>query len=46
VTPLVATVDAMVRAGIADSSAAYIEKPYLSDELARTLRELLDQPAR
>jgi CheY-like chemotaxis protein len=38
--------DAMVRAGIADSSAAYIEKPYLPDELARTLRELLDQPVR
>jgi PAS domain S-box-containing protein len=38
--------DAMVRAGIADSSAAYIEKPYLPDELARTLRVLLDQPAR
>ena len=38
--------DAMVRAGIADSSAAYIEKPYLPDELARTLRALLDQPLR
>jgi PAS domain S-box-containing protein len=38
--------DAMVRAGIADSSAAYIEKPYLPDELARTLRTLLDQSAR
>jgi DNA-binding NarL/FixJ family response regulator len=34
--------DAMVRAGIAEASAAYIEKPYVPDELARSVRMLLD----
>jgi PAS domain S-box-containing protein len=34
--------DSMVRAGIADASAAYIEKPYVPDELARTVRRLLN----
>jgi PAS domain S-box-containing protein len=33
--------DADVRQWIADTSAAYLEKPYLPDELARKLRELL-----
>jgi two-component system cell cycle sensor histidine kinase/response regulator CckA len=34
--------DTLVRHGIADASAAYLEKPYLPDELARKLRQLLD----
>src|SRR5579864_3608008 len=34
--------DAMVRAGIADATAAYIEKPYLPDDLARAVRKLFD----
>jgi two-component system, cell cycle sensor histidine kinase and response regulator CckA len=33
--------DAMVRAGIADASTAYIEKPYLPDELAQSVRTVL-----
>jgi two-component system, cell cycle sensor histidine kinase and response regulator CckA len=34
--------DATVRVGIAADTAAYIEKPFLPDELARKLRERLD----
>ena len=34
--------DSMVRAGIADASAAYLEKPYVPDDLARTVRRLLN----
>jgi len=34
--------DTVVRHGIADQSAAFIEKPYLPDELARTIRAVLD----
>jgi CheY-like chemotaxis protein len=34
--------DTVVRHGIADASAAYLEKPYLPDELARKVREVLD----
>jgi two-component system, cell cycle sensor histidine kinase and response regulator CckA len=34
--------DTVVRHGIADATAAFIEKPYLPDELARKVREVLD----
>jgi hypothetical protein len=34
--------DTLIRHGIADASAAYLEKPYLPEELARKLRQLLD----
>jgi two-component system cell cycle sensor histidine kinase/response regulator CckA len=34
--------DTLVRHGIAGASAAYLEKPYLSEELGRKVRELLD----
>jgi CheY-like chemotaxis protein len=34
--------DMIVRHGIAKSDIAYVEKPYLPDELARKMRELLD----
>jgi two-component system, cell cycle sensor histidine kinase and response regulator CckA len=34
--------DSTIRVGIAADTAAYIEKPFLPDELARKLRELLD----
>ena len=37
--------DTIIRQGIADASAAYLEKPYLPDELARKLRALLDADA-
>jgi PAS domain S-box-containing protein len=37
--------DTVVRHGIADARAAFIEKPYLPDDLARKLRQLLDQQA-
>jgi hypothetical protein len=30
-----------VRRGIADSSAAFLEKPYLADQLAAKVREVL-----
>jgi PAS domain S-box-containing protein len=33
--------DTILRHGIAEESAAYIEKPYLPDDLARAIRELL-----
>ncbi len=35
--------DTILRLGIADSSAAFIEKPYLPDELARAVRDALDR---
>ena len=34
--------DAVLRRGIAHAEAAYIEKPYLPDDLARKVREVLD----
>jgi len=34
--------DTVVRHGIADATAAFIEKPYLPDELAAKVREVLD----
>ena len=34
--------DEVVREGIADATAAFLEKPYLPDELARKIREVLD----
>ncbi len=34
-----------LRPGIADSPATFIEKPFLPDELARTIRGVLDQPS-
>ncbi len=36
------TDEAAVRRGVLDQSAAFIEKPFSSDELARHVRELLD----
>jgi hypothetical protein len=36
--------DTIVRHGIADARAAFIEKPYLPQELARKVREVLDGP--
>jgi two-component system cell cycle sensor histidine kinase/response regulator CckA len=33
--------DTAVHEGIADASAAYIQKPYLADDLARKIRETL-----
>jgi CheY-like chemotaxis protein len=38
--------DTVVRRGIADASAAFIEKPYLPDELAAKVREVLDRGRR
>jgi PAS domain S-box-containing protein len=35
--------DTILRLGIAESAAAYIEKPFLPDELARTIRGVLDR---
>ncbi|HUZ15686.1 MAG TPA: PAS domain S-box protein [Gaiellaceae bacterium] len=35
--------DTVVRHGIAEARAAFIEKPYLPEELARKVREVLDQ---
>jgi two-component system cell cycle sensor histidine kinase/response regulator CckA len=35
--------DAVLRLGIADSAVDFIEKPYLPDELARTIRNVLDR---
>jgi PAS domain S-box-containing protein len=35
--------DTVLRLGIADASAAFIEKPYLPDELARAIRTVIDQ---
>ncbi|HLX33317.1 MAG TPA: PAS domain S-box protein [Gaiellaceae bacterium] len=35
--------DTILRLGIAESSAAFIEKPFLPDELARTVRGVLDR---
>jgi two-component system cell cycle sensor histidine kinase/response regulator CckA len=34
--------DATVRQGLSEANVAFIEKPYLPDELARTLRSVLD----
>jgi two-component system, cell cycle sensor histidine kinase and response regulator CckA len=36
--------DTIIRHGIAQSTTAYLEKPYLPDELARKVREVLDDP--
>jgi DNA-binding NarL/FixJ family response regulator len=36
--------DTIIRHGIAHSTTAYLEKPYLPDELARKVREVLDDP--
>ena len=38
--------DQVIRHGIAEAVAAFIEKPYLPDELARAVREALDSPPR
>jgi PAS domain S-box-containing protein len=38
--------DTILRHGIADATAAFIEKPYLPDELAVKVREVLDQRIR
>jgi CheY-like chemotaxis protein len=38
--------DQVVHHGIAEAVAAFIEKPFLPDELARAVREALDSPAR
>jgi signal transduction histidine kinase/ActR/RegA family two-component response regulator len=35
--------DTILRLGIAESSAEYIEKPFLPDDLARTIRRALDR---
>jgi PAS domain S-box-containing protein len=35
--------DTVLRLGIADASAAFIEKPYLPDQLAATIRAILDR---
>jgi CheY-like chemotaxis protein len=35
--------DTAVRHGIADGNADFIEKPYLPDDLARKVREILDR---
>jgi hypothetical protein len=34
--------DSILRHGVADATVAYIEKPYLIDELGRKVRELLE----
>lgn len=39
------TDDVVIRRGVVDRSAAFIEKPFSSDELARQIRQLLDGPA-
>jgi len=36
--------DMIVRHGVAEGTVAYIEKPYLPDELARKIRALLATP--
>jgi two-component system, cell cycle sensor histidine kinase and response regulator CckA len=36
--------DTIIRHGIAHATTAYLEKPYLPDELARKVREVLDAP--
>jgi two-component system cell cycle sensor histidine kinase/response regulator CckA len=36
--------DTIIRHGIARATTAYLEKPYLPDELARKVREVLDAP--
>jgi two-component system cell cycle sensor histidine kinase/response regulator CckA len=35
--------DTVLRHGIAEARASFIEKPYLPDELARKVREILDE---
>jgi CheY-like chemotaxis protein len=36
--------DTVVRHGIAEARTAFIEKPYLPDDLARMVRDILDRP--
>jgi CheY-like chemotaxis protein len=36
--------DTIIRHGIAEATTAYLEKPYLPDELARKVRDVLDDP--
>ena len=36
--------DTLLRHGIAEASAAFIEKPFVPDDLARKIREVLDTP--
>jgi CheY-like chemotaxis protein len=38
------TDDIVIRRGVLDRSAAFIEKPFSSDELARRIRQLLGEP--
>jgi PAS domain S-box-containing protein len=37
--------DTIIRHGIAEATAAYLEKPYLPDDLAHKIRDILDVPA-
>jgi two-component system cell cycle sensor histidine kinase/response regulator CckA len=37
--------DTIIRHGIAHASTAYLEKPYLPDDLAHKIRDVLDAPS-
>ena len=43
-TLLLALEDSIIRHGIARADMAFLEKPYLPDDLAQIIRELLDRP--